>query len=153
MKVWQTLLIRQVPSEQGVYECADAAYSYLTKFCKIPEHKIILYGTSLGSGPTLYLASKHPHVKAVILEAPFTSVVRTKTDFFAARWLDMFLNYSRIGQVEGHLLIFHGEEDVVVPIGKLSCIFYYFRAWQGALQFVQKQIRFTLDTNSRTQQH
>lgn len=77
------------------------------------------FGTSLGTAPTIYLASKHPEVRAVVLEAPFTSVVRTKTNFFLAKYFDMFENFTRIDKISGQVLIFHGEDDRVVPVGML----------------------------------
>jgi fermentation-respiration switch protein FrsA (DUF1100 family) len=46
------------PSETACYEDIDAAYQYLVETLnKRPEH-IVIYGRSLGSGPSCYLAEK-----------------------------------------------------------------------------------------------
>lgn len=46
------------PSEQACYDDIEAAYTYLTRSMHVPAENIILYGRSLGSGPSLYLAEK-----------------------------------------------------------------------------------------------
>jgi pimeloyl-ACP methyl ester carboxylesterase len=46
------------PSEQGCYDCIDAAYQFLTDKLRIPSDQIVLYGRSIGSGPSCYLAEK-----------------------------------------------------------------------------------------------
>lgn len=45
-------------SERACYEDIDAAYRFLTTQLQIPSANIVLYGRSLGSGPSLYLAEK-----------------------------------------------------------------------------------------------
>lgn len=47
-----------IPSEQGCYDCIDAAYQFLTEKLRIPSEQIVLYGRSIGSGPTCYLAER-----------------------------------------------------------------------------------------------
>jgi pimeloyl-ACP methyl ester carboxylesterase len=47
-----------VPSEQGCYHCIDAAFHFLNSTLHIPSEQIVLYGRSLGSGPSCYLAEK-----------------------------------------------------------------------------------------------
>lgn len=46
------------PSENACYEDIDAAFTYLVENEQIPPENIILYGRSLGSGPSLYLAER-----------------------------------------------------------------------------------------------
>mgnify|MGYP002395729921 CR=1 FL=1 len=48
-------------------------YDYLTKCIGIKENDIILFGRSMGSGPTSYLASiMNPY--ALLLMSPYTSI-------------------------------------------------------------------------------
>lgn len=46
------------PSERACYENIEAAYSYLVDRERVPPETIVLYGRSIGSGPSLYLAEK-----------------------------------------------------------------------------------------------
>lgn len=55
-----------IPSEQACYENIDAAYAFLTQTMHIPSEQIVLYGRSLGSGPSCYLAERL-HKEQVIL--------------------------------------------------------------------------------------
>ena len=47
-----------VPTEETCYDDIDAAYEYLTDGLRIPSEHIVLYGRSLGSGPSCYLAER-----------------------------------------------------------------------------------------------
>jgi len=46
------------PSESSCYEDIEAAYLFLTTVLHHPSENIILYGRSLGSGPSCYLAER-----------------------------------------------------------------------------------------------
>ena len=103
------------PSEEDVYADSEAAIQYVIKKLKVPTMRIILYGRSLGSGPTIYLASKY-EVAGVILHSPISSIYRVLFDF---RWTfpgDMFPNYDRIREVRCPVMVIHGMRDEVVPL-------------------------------------
>ncbi|KAL9642981.1 hypothetical protein ABK040_010673 [Willaertia magna] len=104
------------PSEEGVYECACSTIDYLINKLNIPQDKIILYGTSMGTAASIYLAAHYRGVGGVILEAPFQSIVRTVSDFFMGRLVDIFPSYMRIGAIEAPVFVIHGENDTVVPV-------------------------------------
>jgi len=46
------------PSEKACYEDIDAAFAFLTDVLHQPPENIVLYGRSLGSGPSCYLAER-----------------------------------------------------------------------------------------------
>ncbi|MBW4521337.1 MAG: alpha/beta hydrolase [Scytolyngbya sp. HA4215-MV1] len=101
------------PSEQGTYRDIDAAYAYLTQHLRIPPDRILLYGWSVGGGPSVDLATRKP-ISGLILEGTFTStfVVMTRIPLFP---FDRFNNLSKIHQVRCPILIIHGTDDRVVP--------------------------------------
>lgn len=55
------------PSESMVYSDCEAALKFLTDVLFIPIEKIILYGRSIGTGPSCYLAEKYPNIGGLIL--------------------------------------------------------------------------------------
>ena len=61
------------PSEKNTYADINAAYDYLAKnFCENPAKDIILYGQSVGSGPSLKLATtKKRPVRGLVLHRYF----------------------------------------------------------------------------------
>ena len=66
---------RGKPSEKNLYADIDAAWQALrTRYCISPEN-IILYGQSIGTVPTVDLASRY-QVGAVILHSPLMSGMR-----------------------------------------------------------------------------
>uniref|UniRef100_A0A6B2G4Y8 Alpha/beta hydrolase domain-containing protein 17C (Trinotate prediction) n=1 Tax=Myxobolus squamalis TaxID=59785 RepID=A0A6B2G4Y8_MYXSQ len=64
-----------VPSEQNIIKNIENVYNYMVKNLKIEKNKIILYGQSLGSVPTINLASKE-EVAGVILQSALASGLR-----------------------------------------------------------------------------
>ena len=66
------------PSVQGAYHAIDAAYNYLTQELNISPSQIIVYGRSVGGGPSVDLASRQP-VGGLVIESSFISVFRVVT--------------------------------------------------------------------------
>lgn len=102
------------PSEQGSYQDIDAAYRYLTQELRIPPSRIIAYGRSVGSGPTVDLAQRQP-LAGVILESPFVTAFRVLTRIPIVPF-DKFANIAKIDRITAPILILHGTEDTTIPI-------------------------------------
>lgn len=106
------------PTEEGLIADGLAAYQELAHR-GIPGRSIILFGESLGAAVAVQIASQR-EVKAVILEAPFTSAVDVamKTyPYLPSKWLmkDRFESLNHIKFIGAPLFIVHGETDQVVP--------------------------------------
>ncbi|KAL0489468.1 hypothetical protein AKO1_009188 [Acrasis kona] len=103
------------PTEARVNCSIEAAVEYLFNVKQIPYNKIIVFGTSLGTGPTTYIAAKDKYnFRGVILQSPFTSVVRIKFNKLPDA-IDLFKNVDIIDKIECPVLIIHGKSDDVVP--------------------------------------
>lgn len=108
------------PTEAGLYRDADAAWAYLTARPEIDETRIGVYGRSLGSAVALYLATRQP-VRAVVLDSPFSSARDMAREHY---WLfPRFLlrhsmdNVARARQLQVPLMVFHGTDDRIAPVG------------------------------------
>jgi len=101
------------PSEDGCYQAAQTAFAHLTDTLGHKPENIFLCGQSVGTGPTLWLASKH-ETRGIVLIAPFLSAFRTLTriPLFPN---DRFPNLSRIQEIKTPLLVIHGQNDKVIP--------------------------------------
>jgi fermentation-respiration switch protein FrsA (DUF1100 family) len=107
-----------LPSESGLL--ADAAAAYRFTAAKYQAKRIVVWGFSLGTGPAVAIAAKHP-VGALILEAPYTStadVAAAVMPIMPIRWLmrDQYRSDERIGKVTAPLLVMHGERDFAISI-------------------------------------
>jgi pimeloyl-ACP methyl ester carboxylesterase len=60
------------PSEAAMYEDSEAAYQELLRR-GVPQQRIIVLGHSLGSGPAVFLATRHK-AAALVLFGAFTSI-------------------------------------------------------------------------------
>lgn len=101
------------PSEQNAYRDIEAAYQYLTTTLQVPADRIIVYGRSVGGGPSIDLASRQP-VAGLILESTFKSVFRVITQIPLYPF-DKFPNIDRIASVQAPILIIHGTTDRTIP--------------------------------------
>lgn len=113
------------PSEQQCYSDIQSAFEYLTRVKKVPPNNILMYGKSVGSGPTCWLAQKLctesppssdsnvPEGReecdddgnrgtvsqapgGVVLHSPFLSVIRVVLDVGFTAIGDLFPNVDRV---------------------------------------------------------
>ena len=106
------------PSEQNCYDAIDAAYEYLTTAKEVEASKIVLFGRSLGTGPSVDICSRHPGLAGCILQSPLESAIRCvlgTAASFSLYPLDIFRNYQKVHKITCPVFIMHGEIDKVVP--------------------------------------
>jgi fermentation-respiration switch protein FrsA (DUF1100 family) len=106
------------PSEQGLYQDAEAAYRWLTAERGVAAERLWIYGVSLGGAPALELASKH-HCAGLVIQSTFTGALA-----MARRMLPLvpgffirsrFPNAERLAGITAPKLIIHGRRDEVIP--------------------------------------
>jgi len=103
------------PQEASVYTNIEAAFYYLRDVVGVPWEQIIVYGWSIGSGPSVHLASQTP-VRALVLQSALSSVLRVALRTRATLPGDLFPNIDRIGDVACPILIIHGTKDEIIPV-------------------------------------
>ena len=107
------------PAEERVYADIDAAFEYLTQVVNLRPNQIILYGRSLGGGPSTYMAQKMSlagtPVRGVVLQSPFLSAYRVAFHFRYSMLGDKFCNVDRMGEITCPVFLIHGTNDEVVP--------------------------------------
>lgn len=64
------------PSEYDTYADIEAVYECLQTEYGISQEDLILYGQSVGSGPTLHLAAQLPRLRGVVLHSAILSGLR-----------------------------------------------------------------------------
>ncbi|GMP28572.1 hypothetical protein CsSME_00004056 [Camellia sinensis var. sinensis] len=84
------------PSEQNTYADIEAAYRCLEETYGVKEEDVILYGQSVGSGPTLDLASRLPRLKAVALHSPILSGLRVMYPVKRTYWFDIYKPLAKV---------------------------------------------------------
>ncbi|MBN2297619.1 MAG: alpha/beta hydrolase [Deltaproteobacteria bacterium] len=101
------------PSEAALYANILAVYEYLRDHQQISPCQILVFGRSVGGGPSVELAAHHP-VGGLILESVFTSAFRTITRIPIFP-IDKFNNLRKISSVSCPILVIHGQQDEVIP--------------------------------------
>lgn len=101
-----------------------AAFDYLVNVKKIPANKIILLGSSLGTGVTANLALKR-QAAAVVLLSPYTTINRAAIDAIPAckmypAWMypTPVLTCLPLVKSKGHtpILLIHGAKDKSINV-------------------------------------
>jgi len=110
------------PSEQRVYEDADAAWNYLTGIRHLDPKSIVLYGKGLGATVAAETAVRHRESPALILENPAPPALSlieadSRTHLIPIRWLfrDRFEIEPKLEQLSAEL---RGPMRELVKSGK-----------------------------------
>ena len=86
----KSILVLLQPSEQNTYADIEAAYKCLEETYGAKQENIILYGQSVGSGPTVELATRLPRLRASILHSPILSGLRVMYPVKRTYWFDIY---------------------------------------------------------------
>ena len=115
------------PSEANTYADALAVYNYLAANGVDVARNLIVYGQSIGSAPTLHLAT-HCRVAGIVLHSPILSGLRFLippstgccsvggccSPVCVYALCDPFPNIKRIRRVKAPVLLIHGTADKTV---------------------------------------
>lgn len=101
------------PSEKAAYQAINAAYDYLTQQLNILPNQVIIYGRSVGGGPSVDLASRQ-EAGGLVIESSFTTIFRVVTRIPIYPF-DKFSSLTKIKAVHCPVLVMHGTTDRVIP--------------------------------------
>ncbi|XP_062311332.1 alpha/beta hydrolase domain-containing protein 17A-like [Osmerus eperlanus] len=102
------------PSEKNLYADIDTAWHALRTRYGISPESVILYGQSIGTVPTVDLASRY-ECAAVILHSALTSGMRVAFPETSKTYcFDAFPNIEKVSRIPSPVLIIHGTEDEVI---------------------------------------
>ncbi|CAH2044889.1 unnamed protein product [Thlaspi arvense] len=110
------------PSEQNTYSDIEAVYRCLEEQYGVKEQDVILYGQSVGSGPTLELASRLPNLRAVVLHSAIASGLRVMYPVKRTYWFDIYKNIDKISFVKCPVLVIH-VRIILYPFSSFSLFF------------------------------
>ncbi|MDD2914396.1 MAG: alpha/beta hydrolase [Gallionella sp.] len=130
-----------MPTEQGTYRDAEAAWRYLTEQRHISPCRIVLFGESLGGAVAAWLAAMPapdasqrramtagPQPAALMIASGFTSVPdfgQQLYPFLPVKWLARIRYDTRenLRAVTVPVLIAHSPEDGIIPFGQGRALF------------------------------
>jgi len=102
------------PSEKNLYADIEASWHALRSRYGVSPENIILYGQSIGTVPTVDLASRY-EVGGVILHSPLMSGMRVAFPDTKRTWcFDAFPSIDKVPKVSSPVLVIHGTEDEVI---------------------------------------
>jgi hypothetical protein len=107
------------PSEQGVYQSAEAAYQYLLSRPDIDQSRIFPMGWSLGAAAAVELAHQH-QVAGLITVSAFTSIGEMARRLAPLLPTSLIVSYrfdneAKLRDIRCPVLIIHGRRDSIVP--------------------------------------
>ena len=107
------------PSEQGVYQTAEAAYQYILSRNDIDKSRIFPMGWSLGAAAAVELAHQH-QVAGLITVSAFTSIRAAAHHLAPLLPTSLIIRYrfdneQKLHDIHCPVLIIHGRRDQIVP--------------------------------------
>ena len=117
-----------------ILEDAEIVFDFLTKEIAVNSGNIILFGRSIGSGPSTHLAAnRQPGM--LILMSPYTSI-RDVVRSIAGKWAqylvaERFRNIEEIVQVQCPCYFIHGKRDSLIPASHTKDLFISCKALAG----------------------
>jgi len=115
------------PSESEIYDDIETVIEFMLSKCNLKKENIILFGISLGSAPTIKIASniKYKDIRAVMLLSPIASGMQTAHHQLKAskedlKEIDFFSNISLISEVSCPIFIVHGVKDKIIPVSQVE---------------------------------
>lgn len=109
-----------IPTEDGLYRDAEAAWRYLTTDRGVAPDRIVVFGHSLGSAVAVELATR-VHPAGLILDGALSSVTERAQEaypFVPVRWIarSRYASIERIGRLTLPKLFLHARADEVIPL-------------------------------------
>ena len=120
-----------VPSEEGCIRAINTLYDYLISI-GYEAKNIILYGSSIGTGPTVSIASKKNKLRGVVLQTPYTSCVGIKSECAeytsyacssVSRNPNIFTTSEIIHKIKSPIIIIHGTDDQIIAYSHATELF------------------------------
>ncbi|XP_047311737.1 alpha/beta hydrolase domain-containing protein 17B-like [Impatiens glandulifera] len=102
------------PTECNTYADIEAVYKCLKEQYGVKDEQLIVYGQSVGSGPTIDIASRTPNLRGVVLHSPILSGIRVLYPIKRTYWFDIYKNIDKIAMINCPVLVIHGTADEVV---------------------------------------
>jgi fermentation-respiration switch protein FrsA (DUF1100 family) len=107
-----------IPSEKAFYQDAKGWMNLIQK--TYPNHKIVFYGESIGTGTATEMAYRNQDAAALILETPFASLTeegKRTYPFLPVKTMlhDRYDNQQKIVDIHMPVLILHGTADETIP--------------------------------------
>jgi alpha-beta hydrolase superfamily lysophospholipase len=101
------------PTEASCVEALRLVARFAREQLGYPGERILLYGRSVGAGPSIVLASEGSF-SGLVIEGAFLSAFHVAIGTDVLPW-DRFRNLRRIADVRCPVLVLHGTRDEVVP--------------------------------------
>lgn len=105
------------PSVSSTIADVNACYQFLLQVKGKRPQDVVVYGQSVGSGPTCELGAHEKDLKGIVLHSPLMSGMRCISPSMSMwpSWADVFPNITLLPKIEAKTLIMHGDKDEVVP--------------------------------------
>lgn len=108
----------EITNENEFHDDIQLAYNYFKS--RYEEHKIVIIGYSIGTGPAAHLAANN-HPKMLVLQAPYYSLIDMMHHSYPII-PDFLLKYkfetgTSLKNTKAQVKIFHGDADEIIYYG------------------------------------
>jgi fermentation-respiration switch protein FrsA (DUF1100 family) len=118
-------------NEQTLNEDLEIVIAFCQEGLKVPLNKMVLWGFSIGTAPTVDIASRYFNIAGIVLQAPLASLrawFESNLPWDANYTTnDSFCSLHKIESVKGRIFIMHGNKDEVINVRHSHLLFERFK--------------------------
>jgi esterase/lipase len=103
------------PTKDKINQRILHVHEHLVNELKYQPDKIIIWGKSIGTGPSCWLASQVSPF-ALILVSPYLSISKVSMFGWLISSYELWDNEKEITKIECPLIMIHGDWDTVIPV-------------------------------------
>lgn len=124
--------------EKSTYDDLEYVLSFAQEKLHYELSNIILWGFSLGTGPTVEIAARYQNLGGVILQSPLASVLvwldkKANWDYEYSS-TDIYCNINKIENIKAKIFIIHGKRDQTIDFRHSNLLY-------------EKYVNFSKDNN------
>lgn len=112
-------------ADKVLHDCLSV-FDYLTCVMGVAHEDILLFGRSIGSSPSCFIAQERPNVGALILMSPFKSLREIARDhvgkLLSYLLAERYRNIDLITRVRCPALIIHGQKDMTIDVNHAQAL-------------------------------
>jgi len=106
--------------EKSTYEDLEYVVSFAQEKLLYDIKSIILWGFSLGTGPTIEIASRYQNLGGIVLQSPLASLMiwmdKNATWDYNYCSSDIYCSINKIENIKAKLFVIHGKRDKTIDV-------------------------------------
>lgn len=111
------------PNESSINAALRSVIQHVVRHHKVDLCQIVLFGQSIGTGPSVWAAQEFPTIAGLVLQSPYLSILDIAQHLLNTRVVKLVSSFwnpwnsqETMRRVRCRVLLLHGELDTLIPV-------------------------------------